>query len=42
MDEDPAMWKEGVRVRSLFYGSPERQKKSYLKSYLASIKRLML
>ena len=34
------VWKEGVRVTSI-YGSPERQKKSYLKSYLAAIKRLI-
>ena len=40
MDEDTAMWKEGVRV--IIYRSPERQKKSYLKGYLAAIKRLML
>ena len=26
----------------IIYGSPERQKKSYLKGYLAAIKRLML
>ena len=33
---------EGRCACEIIYGSPERQKKSYLKDYLAAIKRLML
>ena len=42
MDENTAMRKEGVRVRSLILLKPRKAKKSYLKGYLAAIKRLML
>ena len=41
MDKDMAMWMEGVRVRS-FMETQKGKKKSYLKGYLATIKRLML
>ena len=40
MDEDTAMWKEGVRVRSFM--EAQKGKKSNLKGYLAAIKRLIL
>ena len=41
MEEDMAMSKEGVRVRS-FMEAQKGKKKSYLKGYLAAIKRLLL
>ena len=41
MDEDTAMGKERVRVRS-FVEARKGKKKSYLKGYLAAIKRLVL
>ena len=44
MDEDTAMWKEvkGRCACEIIYGSPERQKKSYLKSHLATIKKKLM
>ena len=41
MDQDTAMWKEGVRVTS-FMEAQNCTKKSYLKGYLTAIKILML
>ena len=39
MDEDMEMWKEGVRVTS-FMEVQKGKTKSYLKSYLAAIKKI--